>query len=623
MSFPTQSATKGWPRPRSAASRPPPTKDERPYTDDMGNVFANKGEELYKKSLSKKAGLEEKLERARKEKSVKEKGEILARPKILPASRNRRGEDGLSFADYTWKWASEKEERRKRLSQRVREQEEKAIGRPESLMSSHSRKICDKRCPPSVVDDWEAHFVKFLSRRSGGTGRSEEPPEVAAATGRGEGSVAKSAEACERLHDAAVALQEKKRIAELIRQREFDFDPQTGQQMFVPSTRSPPGAMSPEDFERRLKAGREMSMRVAERVSEEESERIRLECTFSPHINRKSALLAQRNRRPLYSPPSARTSPKPPKSSKADDSVSVSSSMMSRDDAFDDFLQRSAQMAQSALVKKSVLEEGIISKEMESCSFAPRVCPQSERILRKARSQRTSPEKMTHGASDDSLLGWHFLQSNTQEDAPSLYDRTMARLSQRSRNLGTLRRHLEEASMKECTFQPLTTDSFIRHTARDVARPPTGHSGTNPDQAEAAASEEILSVQKDLSSIESFLVSRGGTSVSAAPPPSLPSNSVYGEEYMEISRSSLSGAEPSAVSADSFSQREETIPSHPRDQSVASAGVAVGVAEVERNHQEPFQTLDDVRSDMQSVMKEWEELQLDIEADGRGRRAVS
>ena len=257
------------------------------------------------------------------------------------------------------------------------------------------------------VSGWTEHFKKFCAKRSAPMPVNMFTPNINANASR----VNSHENIADRLYTDSFIRREKKiqmakerRIQELI-------DPATGRHFFEPQSLGSPqgsaaGTTSQEALTSQLHEDSKIIQLRKEQLRKKYDDH---ELTFSPAINKNSSVLAEKKRRPLYSP----------RRSKSADAVpdDETTKKVLKPHEVAEFLRRLEKNDVSRESRLNSLAQVKESQELSECSFHPQISKKSEEIFERTNlystpvdtpaprtvdTSHTSLKKASHGGTEAS-----------------------------------------------------------------------------------------------------------------------------------------------------------------------------------------------------------------------------
>lgn len=352
----------------------------------------NVGKRLYVVGVNRLIDKEERLQNVREQVLMKEMSEMTQRPAITRKARQRSGKGAL-FADSGREWLENKErhlidaQERVKAAEVIGMQAQPTLDRKSSTMVE---RLGDYQGP---VTGWETHFAKYCAKKTSTTPRDLFQPTINSNAIR----VDIEKEIGQRLYDDSVIREQRREQLEReVHEKEL-VDPNTGRQLFSPQ----PLDCNPN---RELRSPNRLTEELLEggrRIEEKKKEvanKIRNNdpnLTFSPTINKRSGVIAQKvQRSPLHQPrrrlsPGATPDTSAVASPASPSDANGSASKVKQQAHIDpnEFLRRTELSEHLRQQKLLELQRSVDAEQGRECSFQPRINRRSFEIWEKQTSQ--------------------------------------------------------------------------------------------------------------------------------------------------------------------------------------------------------------------------------------------
>ncbi|KAJ9470181.1 hypothetical protein DIPPA_03876 [Diplonema papillatum] len=374
--------------------------DEITESSDIDIRKLSVGERLYYIGCGMERNKQERLRREREQKIVSELSQVTAKPMITPKARNLPSR-GTDFAEQNMLWVRRLEKERKRHIAKKRMEDiaetlQKVEINRRSAALMAGGKLKEKYKGP--ISGWNKHFARYQTRKNVVPQREVFSPNIntTSATLNRDGMIG------ERLYSEATRKEDRLRdMITMAALREL-VDPGTGQPYFTPFAGDKAGHVRSKSSSRDmdtvvhslLSKGQESQKKREKATTDETAAKY----TFTPRLNRRSKeMAAVKPRKPLYDASKfskagvfqqqqqqqqqqqalsqSNTSPAASRAIKLDGLPTYGDSNTAA------FRKRNERLLISKQERVHFLKREQDRKELEQCTFTPRICKQSEDIL--------------------------------------------------------------------------------------------------------------------------------------------------------------------------------------------------------------------------------------------------
>ena len=367
-----------------------PSEEQLTESTDIDITRLSVGERLYYIGCGMQRNRQERLRREREHQIVAELSTVTAKPMITNRARQLPSK-GSEFAEHNTLWSKRLEkERRKHEAKRnmdtIAETLQKVEINPKSAAMVERGRLKSKYRGP--ISGWNKHFAKFQTKKNIIPDREVFSPNinVTSANLQRDGGVG------ERLYEEASRKEERLRnMVNMASLREL-VDPVTDQPYFKPQT---PGVTPCQRRSRSrdtdsvihslLSRGQEVQKKKERAASEDHSQKY----SFHPRLNNRSReMVTAKGKKPLYDREkfSSKSKRKPsnilsqPTTPNADRSVrnDVSGAPAYCTQAF---IRRNERLVLHRQERVNAIKKEIEERELQHCTFTPKICRQSSDIL--------------------------------------------------------------------------------------------------------------------------------------------------------------------------------------------------------------------------------------------------
>eukprot|EP01061_Rhynchopus_euleeides_P029936 TRINITY_DN4958_c1_g1_i1.p1 TRINITY_DN4958_c1_g1~~TRINITY_DN4958_c1_g1_i1.p1 ORF type:complete len:646 (+),score=190.04 TRINITY_DN4958_c1_g1_i1:155-1939(+) len=347
-------------------------------SSDLDIAKLSVGERLYYIGCGMERNKQERLRRERENRVVSELSQVTAKPMITQRARQMSSK-GVEFAEKSVLWSKRLEnERRKQSAKQCMETMAETLEHVQ--MNPRSAALLEKGRLKATykgpVKGWNTHFARYQTKKNIVPEREVFAPNIntSSATLHREGVVG------DRLHDEAFRKTERLRDMMDVASMQELVDPQTGKPYFQPSTVRSHSRDIDTVVNTLLSKGQE----AAQKRTKRSQETMGKEYTFRPHLNPRSKEIATaRGRKPLYDPSkfSKRGEGAGGQDGGKGGPKRASSSMPSYGIGTQSFHRRNERLLLNRQERVRAIKHEQEQRELEHCTFAPRICRQSEDIL--------------------------------------------------------------------------------------------------------------------------------------------------------------------------------------------------------------------------------------------------
>lgn len=343
--------------------------------DDYGagsestGTIQNIGHRLYHLGTEKEKMRQEQLRHERERILMSEMTELTQRPAITSRAREKPPKGHL-FAEHASEWRKRRDQKVEEQAQLSRQQAESEVtGEP--LLNSHSLTLLDESGNyQDPVTGWEKHYAKYCAKHTAPLPKSLFHPNINSNAVRADSDIPIH----DRLYKDSTERRMKLKEAARERMKQELEDPATGRPYFSPQSLRPPSQshVSPNRTEEKsvFEYLHESSKR--KELSQQD---VDPEATFTPKINPKSDELAERVRKPLYTPGRSARKSEDDSDSKSPDSKEKEAEKAARINkaALEEFFRRTERNDHVRQARLEQLRKERLERDGEHCSFQPRI----------------------------------------------------------------------------------------------------------------------------------------------------------------------------------------------------------------------------------------------------------
>ncbi len=371
---------------------------------------------LYHDGRRRAQQTQERLVIVREQVLMREMAEMTQKPNITQKARSRP-DRGALFANHTQEWLERKAQHREELQREMEQEKMKQVQQSPNIDKRSAQLVERLDDYAGPISGWESHFAKFCAKKTVPLPPQLFHPNINSNAIR----LDVEEDIADRLFkDAQTRDQRKKDLIEYVRAEEL-IDHNTGRPLFSPQSLRGPIY----DGESNNSARRRRPEEVAEELlakgmelenkKKQQAQRMHTddqELTFSPSINKRSAVLAEQGGRvPLYEPKSASRSARGASAGEASTSSdtktklaakkgrSVSNNQQQADGvaatgakkgksppAYDvnEFVRRSEQAAIARAIRLEQIKQAVEEQQQQECSFQPKISKRSHELFASA-----------------------------------------------------------------------------------------------------------------------------------------------------------------------------------------------------------------------------------------------
>ena len=413
--------------------------------ESQGQTIQNVGHRLFKHGCDRTRAREEALRSEREKILMKEMTQLTQRPAITSRAREKPSK-GHQFSDLAAIWQHERDLKVQSIARESRARSEAEVTATPQL-NNHSLAIVESSGQyEDPVHGWEKHYAKYCAKRTAPLPKTLFSPNINPNAVRAD----PDQPIHERLYDdSRVRYDKLYESAKRAREAEL-HDPATGRPYFSPQALRTPEAQqraTPERNKSVYEALHESSKKKADAAKSDAGDP---EATFTPKINPKSVELAEKVRKPLYTPVKIEKSPSKDDAAKEDESKSPNRQKVN----LEEFFRRTTRCDHVRQARMEALRNEKQEREEGDLTFQPRINKRSVELFEAAHvygKPITTPtsappppqSRMTSAGYDSPTLGQ---PSTTRQAAGSTPRSARAELSQRRSPAPSGGYHLQAAS---------------------------------------------------------------------------------------------------------------------------------------------------------------------------------
>eukprot|EP00754_Rhynchopus_humris_P014316 Rhum_TRINITY_DN14382_c18_g1::Rhum_TRINITY_DN14382_c18_g1_i1::g.85377::m.85377 len=398
-----------------ASQAPPGAEDYLPTESsdiDMGRMTV--GERLYYIGCGMERNKQERLRKEREHRVVSELSQVTAKPMITQRARELPSK-GVAFPEQSLAWQKRLDKERRKQSARQC-MDEVAETLQTVQMSARSQALLErgrlKATYRGPIAGWNKHFARYQTKKNVVPDREIFAPNINAssATLERDGTVG------DRLHEEAYRKVERLRTMMHHQSQEELVDPETRLPYFQPRVVRSRSRDVDAVVSTLLSKGQEAQKKREKQASDDARH------SFTPVINQRSSeIVGVKGRRPLYDPAKFKKNSKRDRSCDKDaggagaeeGGAGGGGAGGSRREAASphfstctqSFVRRNERLLLNRQERAKAIRRQQDAKELEQCTFTPRICKQSEDILqggtayveRGATATRSKSADHTHG----------------------------------------------------------------------------------------------------------------------------------------------------------------------------------------------------------------------------------